>query len=257
VSGLLGAALAYAACGLHVFPCRPQRKTPATAHGCKDATVDPEKISRWWAACPDFNIAIATGSASGLFVADIDGLDAEAALRKLEDQHGALPPTWEAITPNGRHLGFACPDRKVSNSASRIAPGIDVRGEGGFVVVPPSIHPCGKPYAWSVDCADEIADAPAWLIELVAPGNGVVAPTPPADWADLVAAGVAEGARDTTVTRLVGHLLQRHVDPFITLELMLAWNEARCRPPLPAKGVERIVGSIATRELAKKGRRDG
>jgi hypothetical protein len=226
---------------------------PACAHGSRDATVDPEQIARWWQSCPDYNIAVATGRESGLFVVDVDSAEAEAALRELEDQHGDLPPTWETITPRGRHLGFEYPERPVHNSTGRVAPHIDVRGVGGFVLAPPSVHPCGRRYEWSADSADMLASAPDWLIDLVAPGNSVTAPRPAADWADLIAAGVAEGKRDNTLAQIAGHLLQRRVDALVTLELLFAWNVARCAPPLPAKDVERIVGSIATRELRKHG----
>jgi hypothetical protein len=59
--------------------------------------------------------------------------------------------------------------------------------------------------------------------------------------------------RDCSITRLSGHLLRRHVDPFVVLELMRVWNAARCSPPLPAGDIERIVASIAGRELKRQG----
>src|SRR5437762_13316580 len=102
MSELLNAALAFAACGLHVLPCKPQAEIPACPHGSHDATTDRELIARWWHANPLYNVAIACGPASGLFVIDIDGDEAEAGLRKLEAQHGELPQTWETITPRGR-----------------------------------------------------------------------------------------------------------------------------------------------------------
>ena len=80
----LAAALALASIGIHVFPCKARAKEPATPHGFKDATVDPEQIARWWHAEPSLNVAAATGQLSGIFVVDVDGPDAEAELRKLE-----------------------------------------------------------------------------------------------------------------------------------------------------------------------------
>jgi hypothetical protein len=221
---LLEAALAFADCGLRVFPCKPRSKVPACAHGCQDATVDREQITQWWCARPDYNVAVATGKASGLIVFDIDGPDAEVAVRKLEHQHGKLPPTWETITPRGRHIGFEYPGRPVRNSVGKVAAGIDVRSDGGYILVPPSLHPCGRQYAWGVDSADEIATAPDWLIEIAAPANGTAPAVPPEEWADLIANGVTKGARNVTVTRLAGHLLRRHVDPFVVLEILQAWN---------------------------------
>jgi Bifunctional DNA primase/polymerase, N-terminal len=103
--------------------------------------------------------------ASRVWVLDVDGEDGEASLRALETEHGALPATWESLTARGRHVWFYC-DCPVPCSTSKIAPGIDVRGDGGYVVVPPSIHPSGRAYVWSVDRADDLASAPDWLLHL-------------------------------------------------------------------------------------------
>lgn len=241
--------------GMAVFPCRACDKRPATANGLKDATTDLETIRAWWEQDARFNIAIATGAASNAFVIDIDGVDAELELRKLEAEHGALPETVEAITKRGRHLYFKMPDVPVRNSASRIAPGIDVRGDGGYVLVPPSIHPSGRAYCWSVDSAGKIAAAPDWLLARITErknGNGATA-TPPSEWRELVANGVAEGVRDCTVAKLTGYLLRRYVDPIVVLELLQIWNVARCTPPLPEEDVCRIVNSICGAELKRRG----
>lgn len=238
--------------GMAVFPCVPRSKSPATAHGVKDATRDLDIITGWWRAEPTYNIAIATGAVSGMFVVDIDGLDAEAELRKLEAEHGELPPSVEVITARGRHIYFKAPEVPVRNSAGKIASGIDVRGDGGYVLTPPSIHPSGRQYCWSVDAASAFAAAPNWLlIQITTPTNGADA-TPPSAWRELVKAGVAEGARDTTVARLAGHLLRRRIDPFVALELLQSWNATRCAPPLPERDIERIVGSIAGKELQRR-----
>jgi hypothetical protein len=95
----------------------------------------------------------------------VDGDDGEANLRALEAQHGALPATWESLTARGRHIWWRC-DAPVPCSAGKLGTGIDVRGDGGYVVVPPSIHPSGRAYAWSVDRTDELAVAPEWLLHL-------------------------------------------------------------------------------------------
>jgi bifunctional DNA primase/polymerase-like protein len=148
---MLRTALRLAARGLHVFPCAPSAKTPACAHGCKDATTDIIVIQGWWGANPDFNIGVATGAASSIFVIDIDDGAAETALKKLEECHGELPPTVEAITPRGRHIYFRYPQAPVPNSAGKLADGLDVRGDGGYVLAPPSLHPSGRRYTWSVE----------------------------------------------------------------------------------------------------------
>jgi Bifunctional DNA primase/polymerase, N-terminal/Primase C terminal 1 (PriCT-1) len=214
---MLASALTLARKGMCIFPCRPRDKRPATAHGLKDVTHDLAMIRQWWKAEPACNIGIATGAASKVFAIDIDGLDAEAELRNLEAKHGALPATVEALTARGRHVYFQMPEMPIANSAGKIAPGIDVRGDDGYVLAPPS-----------------------------------AAPAPAIEWRDLVANGADEGTRDSSLTRLAGHLLRRHVDPLVVLELLQIWNATRCRPPLAVQDVERICNSIAGRELKRK-----
>jgi hypothetical protein len=160
----LDAALGYAAHGLCVFPCLPRAKEPAIHRGFHAATTNPETIRRFWRVA-DRNVAIRTGMASGIWILDVDGEDGEASLRGLEAKHGALPATWESLTARGRHIWFRC-DSPVPCSAGKIAPGIDVRGDSGYIVVPPSIHPSGRSYVWSVDRAEVLASAPAWLLHL-------------------------------------------------------------------------------------------
>ena len=170
---MIKTALNYAKRGLYVFPCRVKDKRPATANGVKDATIDPDLIERWWREEPEFNIAVATGALSRIFVTDIDGLDAEAELKKLEAQYGPIPSTVELITARGRHLFFQYPEQPVRNSAGKLAPGIDVRGDGGYVLAPPSKHPSGRRYCWSVDSGNAFATAPEWLLaRLAAPADG-------------------------------------------------------------------------------------
>jgi hypothetical protein len=222
----------------------------------KAATTNPDTIREWWQHDPQFNVGIATGAASGIFVVDVDGVDAEAELRKLEAQHCALPASVEAITARGRHIYFRMPATDVRNSTGKIAAGVDVRGTGGFVIAPPSVHPSGRRYTWSVDSASAFAEAPAWLLAKIAPSNGNGKSTPPSEWRDLIK-GVSEGARDCSLTKLTGYLLRRHVDPFLTLELMRVFNATRCAPPLPDKDVERIVSSVAGLELKRRNAGNG
>jgi len=203
-------------------------KRPAVANGVLAATTNPDTIRGWWQHDPQFNVGIATGAPSGIFAVDVDGVDAEAELRKLEAQHGALPPTIEVITARGRHVYFKMPAAPIRNSAGKLGPGLDIRATGGYVLAPPSVHPTGRRYAWSVDCASAIADAPTWLLQTIAtPTNSNGSTTAPSEWRTLVQ-GVSEGARDCSLTKLTGYLLRRHVDPFITLELVRVFNATRC-----------------------------
>jgi hypothetical protein len=249
---MLRTALALARHSLHVFPCLPRDKRPACPNGVKDASADVEVIQRWWHTRPDCNVAVATGTISGVFAVDIDGMDGELELRRLESEYGALPATVEVITGNGRHLYFKMPGVPVRNSAGRIAAGIDVRGDGGYVVVPPSVHPGGRQYHWSVDSAGSFAAPPDWLLARIGKPSAAALPTPPAEWRDLVRDGVGEGRRNQTVTRLAGYLLRRHVDPLVALELLTTWNATRCQPPLAVAELATIVDSIAGRELKRR-----
>lgn len=104
MTALHQAALSLAARGLHIFPCKQRDKRPAIFNGLSGATTDPHKINGWWRANPDFNIGLRTGAVSKIFVVDLDGLDAEASLAKLEQENGALPRTVESLTARGRHI---------------------------------------------------------------------------------------------------------------------------------------------------------
>jgi hypothetical protein len=176
VNEILAAALSYAAQGFPVFPCDPRDKKPLIPHSFKDASCDRNTIAAWWRTWPNAMVGIPTGEVSGCFVLDVDqdeakGIDGEASLEALVDQEGRLPETALQITPRGgRHFFFRHPGVKVKNSASKLRPGLDIRGDGGYVVIAPSINAAGKAYRWQRD-PDVVgfADAPAWLLRLVAP----------------------------------------------------------------------------------------
>jgi putative DNA primase/helicase len=129
--------------------CSSPGKHPITPNGVKDASCDEADIRRWFSNGIAFNIGIATGSASGLVVLDIDPKnDGNESIKQF-----TIPPTLEVITGSGgRHYYFALPQgTEIRNSAGKLAAGLDVRGEGGYVVAPPSIHISGNEYRWAVD----------------------------------------------------------------------------------------------------------
>jgi Bifunctional DNA primase/polymerase, N-terminal/Primase C terminal 1 (PriCT-1) len=255
MTDMLRAARRLAEKGLAVFPCQPQGKQPATLHGCKDATTDPGAIEKWWRRVPSYNIAVACGKVSGIVVVDIDSDDAEIEIKKLEAEYSALPPTVEAITAKGRHLFFRYPEQEVRNSASKLAPGVDTRGCGGYVVVPPSLHPTGKRYCWSVDSASAFADVPQWLLDKItvpAMVPGTLLPATVTSYADLIRGGVAEGCRNNSLVSLIGHLLRSRIGAETALEIALLVNEARFRPPLSRAEVIATASSIAALELKRR-----
>jgi hypothetical protein len=164
--------------------------------------------------------------------------------------HGPLPCKVEAITGGGgRHLYFAHPGGTPHNRVG-IRPGIDLRADGGCVVAPPSAHPNGRRYAWAPGRAPDdrpLSPLPAWFLDCAL--ATARAGHSRAYWRQLTREGVAEGQRNATLASLTGHLLWRGVDPEVALELLLAWNRARCRPPLPDDEVARVVQSIARKHL--------
>lgn len=159
----LGAAAAYADMGCVVLPLRG--KIPFTARGHLDATRDYLLIDSWFARWPAAGVGIATGAPSGVWVLDVDGDAGAASLAALP----SLPVTVEAITRRGRHFYFRMPaDGEIRNSASTLAPGLDTRGTGGYIVAPPSPHPDGGHYEWRRSpFAHDLAETPDWLIDLV------------------------------------------------------------------------------------------
>lgn len=257
----LRAALYYARHGWPVFPLRPRSKVPATEHGFYDGTKDPAVITPTWKNGPNSNIGIPTGTASGLVVLDVDPRHGgDDTLAELEHANGEIPDTPRVQTGGGGlHVYLLHPGGVVGNRAA-IWPGVDLRGDGGYVVAPPSVHESGREYLfeagyWPHDLP--LADPPGWLLEkLLQPGDNGAA-HPPEEWRRLAREGVPEGERNDRCTRLVGHLLRHDVDALVTLELVLAWNRSRCQPPLPDGEVVAIVESIAGRERRRRAERRG
>lgn len=165
---MLAAALSFAAGGIPVFPCRPSDKSPLVSTGFKAATTEETEITSWWTRWPDAMIAMPTGEPSGIIVLDIDrddgkGVDGFASLAALEAAHAALPETRVQRTPRGEHRFFAWPGYRIANSASKLGPGLDIRGDGGYVILAPSVNADGVVYELTNDMSP--APAPPWLLE--------------------------------------------------------------------------------------------
>jgi hypothetical protein len=251
----LTAALRYAKRGLRVFPihgneggscacgttdCRDACKHPIGAlvpHGCKDATTDPQTIKEWFALYQGCNVGIATGD--GLAVLDIDAdRGGEESLRNLKRKHGPPPLTWLAVTGSGYHLYFASPWAEVRNSAGALGPGLDVRGEGGYVVAPPSVHQTGVIYQWSVSPKDTpLAELPEWLIPRQIKANGRFPSAP------RIPRVIPQGQRNTTIASLCGSLRRYGADGRQMLALAEVVN-ARCDPPLSPDELAAVCRSM-------------
>jgi Bifunctional DNA primase/polymerase, N-terminal/Primase C terminal 2 (PriCT-2)/AAA domain len=172
---VLAAALAYARRGWPVFPCKPRSKAPLTEHGFHDASTDPTIIRQWFTRWPDANIAIATGARSGFIVIDEDRRHGGHLTRDLlEHEHGPFPKTVKTRTSDGAHRYYQHPGVKVrcDNGGKLLGPGLDIKGDDGYVLVPPSLHPDGPPYAFALTHGPDdtaIAPLPEWITEKLTP----------------------------------------------------------------------------------------
>jgi hypothetical protein len=258
---LFAAVLDYQRKGLPIFPCQPRGKEPACARGCLDATADINRIKGWWWQIGDLNIALATGQRSGLFVVDMDDETGRRSLDELEAKHGKLPATVSAITGRGEHLYFKLNGHAVRNSAGLLGPGLDVRGDGGYVLLPPSIHPSGRAYAWSVDSADEFAIAPDWLYALLAVklrngANGNGQKQTMEFWDDFLSQDRPEGERHCALIKVAGKFYHAGLrDPFMLYHALDFYNGAHLKPPLPNNEILNAVSYCA--QLALQKERDG
>ena len=176
---LFAAALEYARQGWHVFPLGVKGKKPIMKGGFYKATTDEATIKQWIRQYPNANIGLATGVKSGVFVVDIDGNVGEADLARLQDQYGMLPETLQSTTGAGGHLYFKFPVHAMVKNRAKIIShekgvegGLDTRGEGGYVVLPPSIHPSNKVYQWANNAP--IVECPEWLLNLIVKSSKLV-----------------------------------------------------------------------------------
>ncbi|ACX52015.1 Bifunctional DNA primase/polymerase [Ammonifex degensii KC4] len=252
----LEAALSYFGLGWSVIPLH----TPGPAGGCscgrdcdspgkhprlaswkefQERRPTEEELREWWGEkWSSANLGLVTGRVSGVVVVDLDGEDGVRAVR----ERGGLPPTPVVRTGKGWHYYFAYPEVVVPTRAG-VLPGVDVRGDGGLAVLPPSLHPTGRRYEWARGRSPwevPLAPCPEWLLGLVrgrgegGDDGGVAGADRPRLDPLAVLAGVEEGRRDMTLFRYACRLRAQG----------LSWEEARalvltaaaaCRPPFPER----------------------
>jgi hypothetical protein len=241
----LGEALRLARLGYPVFPCRSGRKEPATRHGVLDATTDETTIRTWWSRWPDANVALATGH--GLVVVDVDVGATWPSQSERESIRQLRPPL--ARTPRGGwHIYFRIPaGRAWRNSVSRLAEHVDVRAEGGYVLVAPSQTEHGR-YTWlrPLKPLSELPEPPEWLIAEL---DRVSRPPEVAGHSfsrpNENVAVLYEGHRNSGLASLAGALRRRGLTQAEIEAALLVANRERCVPPLPETEVLRIARSIS------------
>jgi len=255
MNSLLKAALRYAShYGWRVFPLAG--KEPRIKGGFRSATTDERTIRQWWRKWPDANIGIACDSEHGPIVIDLDEPKAHEVsgfkfLKKLELPREGLV-TRSAVSREGRlHLYFA-PMRDGTNLKRMIRPlsqndrkvAIDILGDGGYVVAPPSIHPeTDEPYRWE-DRID-LAPFPKRLFRFLKKGSiKQIAPPLPEI--------IREGERDQLLTSLAGSMRRRGASPRAILEALRIENASRVRPPLDDVQLQKISNSIGAKDPAQE-----
>jgi len=227
--------------GLCIHPLQSHNKIPIIQQWQNNASTNLSIIKDWSSKYPDCNWGIVTGKKSKIFVVDIDakngGIESWAAL--LADHQ--IPDTPVVITGGGGlHYYFVYPSRKtIRNSASKIGKGIDIRGDGGQVVIPPSIHPSGKAYEWEKNKSIleiPIAVAPKWLLTLI---------TSKASGSKKAAIGekMVEGTRNNQIYYKALQLAKENTAIEFTIHTMMIWCKTTDEPDMTKEEITATVES--------------
>jgi putative DNA primase/helicase len=232
------AAVLYSRGGWCPIPIKEASKHPALSQLAPylERPATREELGSWsWSG-----VGIVTGRLSGVLVLDVDGPEGQEELQKRG--HPVTPMVRTAR--GGLHLYFKHPDHHV-RTGIRVAPGLDVKASGGYVVAPPSVGANGKPYEWVVSTEDaELADPPGWLMELIERER-------PKGLAGLVGARIPAGQRNQGLASLAGTMRRRGMGEAEILAALRVANEQRCSPPLEGEEVEKIAASVARYEPAE------
>ena len=245
------AAIEYAKKGFAVFPLKYRDKVPLTRNGCKDATTDAAQIKAWWQKYPNANIGLATGSVSqNVFVIDLDidedrGIDGYHSLEDWQREHGDFPETWTAITGRGGYHLYYRGNGKIKNRAG-IIDGVDIRGNGGYVVASPSIHKNGNRYEWEYS-PDEF--------EIAKADNNVEYFLNHDDHRQSASFTmpniVSAGQRNQMLFRFACMMQAKGASDQSVFAATMAENESSCSPPLTEQEVRIIVSSATKYDKGK------
>ena len=239
----------YAQLGWKIFPLKQGTKLPKIKDWVNQATDDVEQVIQWWTEFPNANIAVATGAGSGIWVLDIDVKGEENGVTSLQSfvhKYGGFPKTLCAKTASGGwHYFFKHDGTKFRNTAGRI-PGVDTRGDGGYIVLAPSTLHDKSTYSWS-NYGERISEAPGWLKEelLAKKSSSVTRRSTERSTGNTTA---KTGSRNNHLTSLAGKYRRVGLDADAILNQLLKDNETHCKPPLDREEVEVIAESVARYE---------
>lgn len=253
------AAVTLAGRGYHVFPCRPHGKEPLTKNGWKDATQDERKILQWWDRWPDANIAVACGP-SGIVALDIDskhGADPREVLPALGFEDYPILLTGEAPEPDAAHpeslaevRGAHALFRSDLATARTTVKGVELRGGGGYIVVPPSVHPSGIVYEGNLPPVTDLPAAPSTLAGILVVNGGSSTIPVPGDDEEITPGERHEALLAWTRSRLTA----RGVLGRPALDAMLGHNARVMRPALPESEVKRLWDHLEKTRIAESER---
>ncbi len=244
--------MAYAERGFPVFPVNG--KKPFESGGFRSATTDQAQLETWAEQYPDCNWGTPTGhhvdaitgepNARPFDVLDVD-LDKAGfeSLEALLEAHGALPETPRQRTGSGgQHICFAS-DGSIGNSAGKLAPGIDVRGTGGFIVLAPSEHPKTlEPYQWLTSLLEvELAPMPAWLCDAIGESKRQ---------SSQRTTHIPQGQRNPTLASEAGRVRRQGASRDAILAYLRTRNQEACDPPLEDAELQQIAESVSAYDPA-------
>jgi len=239
---LLKSALWYRRKEFSVIPCKPKTKEALISwQEYQERKPTEEEITKWWTQTPDANIGIVLGKVSGLITLEVD--DEKA----INNKH--LPITPQAVS-GGKglpHLYFRYLEGMKNYKAHENGRELySIRGNGQYVLVPPSIHPSGKPYTWAYGLGIhqvELAELPEWIIELVIKREKTTN-TNEKTYEHLFKGEVKEGGRNNVLTSYAGKLKSYNMNIGEAKHILNSLNQIHCTPPLEESEVENIVNSV-------------
>ncbi len=239
MKNLINDALKYTAQGFSIIPVGQNKKPLINWKEFQERKASEEEVRKWFKEFPDANIGMVTGKISNMVVVDVEnGGSIDGLSTTVISKTGG----------GGWHYFYKYPENGLNN-ATRIREKMDIRGDGGYVVLPPSLHSSGNRYEWknSPEMAT-LAELPKWVKNIRSENQKNVT-----DWDKFLKTTNPEGTRNTRTTQITGKLL-KHLPQNLWHKaghFIKGWNKEKNDPPLPEKEIENVITSIASSESNK------